>query len=149
MLPLMAAQAALGLYDVERFGSTLAEAHLLDVEGFLGLPLNLGGPQQVEKARAFMRDQPERAARLVVEGLQLANSERMGPSYDARWVRALGRCAPEIAASCPKPRDVPLTEWNDVWAKVKQRVTAYYRVEPKAAPAAAASAASAPVSKAP
>lgn len=138
LLPLIAAQAALGLYDVERFGSTLGEAHLVQVEGFLRLPLTLVGPAQEEKSRAFLRDNPERAAQLVREGLELANGERIGPAYEAHWVRALGRCAPEIAANCPQPRNLPITEWDDVWAKVKQRVTAYYRVEPKAAQTATA-----------
>ncbi|KQW42099.1 MULTISPECIES: hypothetical protein [unclassified Roseateles] len=135
LLPLIAAQAALGLYDVDRFGSTLSEAHLVQVEGFLRLPLTMVGPEQAEKSRAFLRDHPERAAQLVRDGLELANGERIGTAYDARWVRALGRCAPEIAATCPQPRDLPATEWDDVWAKVKQRVTLYYRVEPKGAPA--------------
>lgn len=143
LLPLVAAQAALGLYDVARFGSTLGEAQLIEIEGFLRRPLTWGGDAQAEKSRAFLREQPERAAQLVQEGLQLANGERIGPSYDARWARALGRCAPEIAANCPQPRDVPAAEWDDLWDKVKQRVTAYYRVEPKAAPKPA-SAASAP-----
>lgn len=146
LLPLVAAQAALGLYDVARFGSTLGEAHLVDVESFLRLPLSWGGPEQTEKSRAFLRDNPERAAQLVQQGLALANGERIGPMYDPRWVSALGRCAPEIAASCPQPRDMPAAEWDDVWDKVKQRVTAYYRVESKPAPAAAPpAAASAPV----
>lgn len=148
LLPLVAAQAALGLYDVARFGSTLGEAQLLEVEGFLRLPLTWGGDAQAEKSRAFLRDHPERAAQLVQEGLQLANGERIGPSYDARWARALGRCAPEIAASCPQPRDLPVSEWDDTWDKVKQRVAAYYRVEPKVVPAKAASAPGTPASAA-
>lgn len=129
MLPLIAAQAALGLYDVERFGSTLGEAHLVEVEGFLRKPLTLGGPEQTAQARAFLRDQPELAARLVREGLELANGERIGTAYDAQWVRGLGRCAPTIARDCPAWRNVPSTDWDDVWAHVKTRVTAYYRVE--------------------
>ncbi|HEY1132050.1 MAG TPA: hypothetical protein VGF12_21770 [Roseateles sp.] len=148
LLPLVAAQAALGLYDVSRFGSTLGEAQLMEIEGFLRLPLTWGGPAQTAQSRAFLRDHPERAAELVQEGLKLANGERIGPAYEAHWVRALGRCAPEIAANCPQPRDLPVAEWDDVWDKVKQRVTAYYRVEPNATPAAAAPApaASAPAS---
>ncbi|MGM9484145.1 hypothetical protein ACS5PN_23330 [Roseateles sp. NT4] len=148
LLPLVAAQAALGLYDVQRFGSTLSEAHLMEVEGFLLRPLVLVGAEQTEKSRAFLRDQPERAAQLVQEGLQLANGERIGPAYDTHWVRALGRCAPEIAANCPPLRDVPVAEWDDIWAKVKQRVTGYYRFATKAAPAASAPAASTPASAA-
>lgn len=140
LLPLVAAQAALGLYDVARFGSTLGEAQLIEIEGFLRRPLTWGGDAQAEKSRAFLREHPARAAQLVQEGLQLANGERIGPGYDARWARALGRCAPEIAANCPQPRDVPVAEWDDVWDKVKQRVTAYYRVEPMPTPALPASA---------
>jgi hypothetical protein len=130
LLPLIAAQAALGLYDVERFGSSLGEARLMQLESFLRLPLTLAADQEA-KSRAFLRENPERAAQLVREGLELANGERIGTQYDARWVRALGRCAPEIAASCPQPRDLPASDWEDVWMKVKERVTAYYRVEAK------------------
>lgn len=148
LLPLVAAQAALGLYDVARFGSTLGEAQLVDIESFLRLPLTWTGPEQTEKSRSFLRDNPERAAALVQEGLKLANGERIAPNYDVRWVRALGRCAPEIASGCPQPRDLPATEWDDTWDKVKQRVAAYYRVEPKVAPAKAASAPGTPASAA-
>lgn len=143
LLPLVAAQAALGLYDVLRFGSILGEAQLLDGEQFLNRPFSLGGPDQVEKARAFMRANPERTAQLVQEGLSLANGERIGPSYDTRWVRALGRCAPEIAATCPPLRDVPLADWDEVWVQVKQHVANYYRVKPKAPPVPASAPASA------
>ncbi|MFT7771919.1 hypothetical protein [Roseateles sp.] len=148
LLPLVAAQAALGLYDAARFGSTLGEAQLVDIESFLRLPLTWTGPEQTERSRAFLRDHPERAAQLVQDGLKLANGERIGTDYDVRWVRALGRCAPEIAAGCPQPRDLPVSEWDDAWDKVKQRVAAYYRVEPKAVPAKAASAPDTPASAA-
>jgi hypothetical protein len=139
LLPLIAAQAALGLYDIERFGSALGEAHLIEIEGFLRLPLTLVGPEQASKSRAFLREQPERAAQLVRQGLELANGERIGTAYDTRWVRALGRCAPQIAASCPQHRDVPPAEWEQIWVKVKERVAQYYRVEatPSAAPVSA------------
>jgi hypothetical protein len=141
MLSLIAAEAALGLYDMWRFGSSLGEAELLEGERFLSRPLTLAGPEQAEKSKAYFREHPQEAAQLVEQGLKLAEDQRQSPFYDNRWVTALGQCEPEAAATCPPLRKLAEPAWDAVWKRARQRVTDYYRVLPT--PATAASAASA------
>ena len=132
LLPLIAAQAALGLYDMHRFGSSLAMAELLEGERFLSKPLTLAGAEQAAKSRAYFADNPEKAAVLVREGLRLADMERASPMYDNKWVTSLGRCEPE-AVNCPKHQIAPREEWDQLWLRATTRVIEYYRVELKPA----------------
>jgi len=129
LLPLIAAQAALGLYDMYRFGSSLAMAELIEGERFLPRPLTLAGAEQSAKSRAYFVENPEKAAVLVREGLRLAALERTSTIYDSKWVTALGRCEPE-AVNCPQPQTAPREEWDKLWLKASSRVIEYYRVEP-------------------
>lgn len=140
LLPLIAAQAALGLYDMYRFGSSLAMTELMEGERFLPRPLTLAGPEQNANSRAYFVNNPEKAAVLVREGLRLAAIERQSPIYDNKWVTALGRCEPE-AVNCPQHQTAPREDWDKLWLQASSRVIEYYRVE--TTPAASASPASA------
>lgn len=133
MLPLVAAQAALGLYDARRFATSVGQAELLLGEFFLKRPLVLAGPEQAASARKFLQEQPQRAAALVRYGLQLAEAERLAPTYDSQWVTALGRISEPCPADaqCPKHEPPKLQEWSRIWEEVREQVTTYYTVEPE------------------
>lgn len=137
MLPLISAQAALGLYDAYRFGSEEAQAQLLRGERFLPRPLSIAGAAQTAKARKFLQDNPKLAASLVQSGIALADNERQSPAYDARWITAFDRDSKVPAQAAPRE------QWPAIWARVVQEVTDYYRVEPEQAPAPAAPASAA------
>lgn len=137
MLPLISAQAALGLYDAYRFGSEEAQAQLLRGERFLPRPLTLAGPDQTAKSRKFLQDNPKLAAALVQKGIALADNERQSPAYDARWITAFDRDSKVAVQAAPRE------EWPAIWARVIKEVTDYYRVEPEQAPAPAAPASAA------
>ena len=137
MLPLVAAQAALGLYDAYRFASPDAQAQLLRGERFLPRPLSIGGADQTAKARTFLRDNPKLASSLVQKGISLAENERQAPAYDPRWITAFDRDSKLPVQAAPKE------EWPAIWARVVKEVSDYYRVEPEQAPAPAAPASAA------
>ncbi len=139
MLPVIAAQAALGLYDARRFATRVGQAELLYTESFLKKPLVMTGPEQAAASRKFFLDKPELAAMLVRQGLRLAEAEQLSPRYDVQWVTALGRegefCPP--GAECPKYELPKREQWPEIWQQVVDQVTTYYTVKPEAAQPAA------------
>lgn len=137
MLPLISAQAALGLFDAYRFGSADAQAQLLRGERFLPRPLTIAGPDQTAKSRQFLKDNRQLAAALVRQGISLADNERLSPAYDARWITAFDRDSKVAVQAAPRE------EWPAIWARVVKEVTDYYQVEPEQAPAPAAPASAA------
>ncbi|WP_269631620.1 hypothetical protein [Pelomonas sp. BJYL3] len=145
MLPLIAAQAALGLYDAYRFSSNIGQTELTYGERFLPRPLTLAGKEQAAASRKYLQEHPQRAAELVRQGIALADGERLAPAYDPKWITALDRsrefCPP--GASCPKFEPPAREEWPAIWARVVKEVTDYYQVEPEQAPAPAAPASAA------
>lgn len=149
MLPVVAAHAALGLYDALRFATPVGQAELLNGENFLQRALTMAGPEQTAAAIKFMKEQPARAAALVRQGLSLANTERQFPAYDSKWVTALGRegafCPP--GSECPKYVQPPREQWEQLWQQAAQRVAAYYVVKSDA-PAAPSAASSSPTAEA-
>ncbi|TDP71417.1 hypothetical protein [Roseateles toxinivorans] len=132
LMPLVVAQAALGLYDAKRFASPGAMADLLQGEKFLERAFILAGPQQAAKSRNFLIDKSEVAARLVQQGLKLAETEARYPEYDVKWVTALGKGLDFCPAgtTCPPHEAAKQEDWPRLWAEVREEITRYYKIEP-------------------
>jgi len=132
ILPVVAAHAALGLYDAYRFASPQGQSELMLGEQFLKRPLVLAGAAQAASSRRFLQENASLAAALVQQGLALAEAERLAPAYDNQWATALGRgkdlCGPDVA--CPKFEQPKREEWPAIWQRVREQVSTYYTVEP-------------------
>ena len=128
IMPMIVANAALGWYDALRFGSASGRAEISNNEAFFKKALMMGGPETVQKALKLIQDEPAESAKLVEEGLKLAELHKDDPRYDHRWPTAYGleRMSCAMGNPCTSIPEMLKEQWADAWNQAIQRVHEYY-----------------------
>jgi hypothetical protein len=120
--------AALGWYDALRFGSESGQAEIVNNEGFFRRAFVLSGNETMQRIIAYLRADHARAARIIEQGLKIAELHRDDILYDRRWPTAYGleRMICAQGGACTPIPEMPRERWDKAWDDVKQRVMAYY-----------------------
>ena len=127
-LPVIAANAVMGWYDALRFASDSGRTEISSNEGFFKKALVIAGPEVAKSASDFFKNYPERTARLVEQGLAIAERWKNTATYDRRWPTAYGLehtiCAEK--GPCETVKFLPTDQWGNAWDQAKKRVISYY-----------------------
>lgn len=129
-LPVVIANAVLGWYDALRFASESGRAEIINKEGFFKKAFILNGPDTTNKTILFLKNNPDKVAKMLEQGFLFADKFRETSSYDRHWPSAYGleRVICATGGSCQAPPAIPKGQWDNAWEEAKKRVTAYYQV---------------------
>jgi hypothetical protein len=127
LFPVVVMNAVLGWYDVLRYASDSGRQVIVGDDKFFVRAFALGGPEVYRHSMAFIRENPERVAALVEEGIRQAEQYRHQVNYDQTWPADYGTTEGAV---------IPEEAWDSAWAKAEAQVRSYYIVHPKPAEAA-------------
>ena len=117
-LPRIVTAAAVGWYDASRFSSDQRRDQLANVESFFTKAFSVTSDSARRDVKAFFRDNPERAKKLMAEGFLAAEALRHDSRLDHRWLEPAKGGQTRLSAGYELPRQ----QWAEAWAQTKTRV---------------------------